>query len=235
MTIGGDPGSDGILTVTGPGSALSLSQQLTVGDLGQGTLRVVDGGVAGAPVVLVNAGGLVQGNATISGSVTNSGTVSPGFSTGELAVDGSYTQSITGALAVDLGCAAANALTVTGAAQLAGTLDLSFAAAAPAVGRQFAILSAATVAGIFDQVNAPGAVSVTYEPTAVVVTVLEGDPPAAGDLNGDGTVGVPDLLALLAAWGACPPVGGCPADLNGDGDVGVPDLLALLASWGRCA
>ncbi len=234
VTIGDDPGSSGILTVSGPGSTLSLSQQLSVGDLGQGTLRVVDGGVAGAPVVLVNTGGLVRGNATISGSVTNFGTVSPGLSTGELVVDGSYTQSITGALAIELGCTAADALTVTGAAQLAGTLDLSFAAAAPTAGRQFAILSAATVAGIFSQVNAPVAVSVTYEPTAVVVTVLEGDPPAAGDLNGDGSVGVPDLLALLAAWGACPPEGGCPADLDGNGIVGVPELLTLLASWGRC-
>ena len=55
-----------------------------------------------------------------------------------------------------------------------------------------------------------------------------------GDLNGDCTVNVPDLLALLAAWGPCsvpcPPT--CVADVNGDCLVGVPDLLALLANWG---
>lgn len=52
---------------------------------------------------------------------------------------------------------------------------------------------------------------------------------ALGDLNGDGTVGVTDLLDLLAHWGPCTP---CTADLNGDGAVGVLDLLLLLAAWG---
>ena len=51
------------------------------------------------------------------------------------------------------------------------------------------------------------------------------------DLDGDGAVAVPDLLALLAAWGTDP---GGPPDLDGDGAVAVPDLLALLASWGPC-
>ncbi len=55
-----------------------------------------------------------------------------------------------------------------------------------------------------------------------------------GDLDGDCTVNVPDLLTLLAAWGPCPapcpPT--CVADVNGDCMVGVPDLLALLANWG---
>jgi hypothetical protein len=51
------------------------------------------------------------------------------------------------------------------------------------------------------------------------------------DLDGDGVVGISDLLDLLAAWGPC---GECPADINGDGDVGIADLLALLAGWGPC-
>jgi hypothetical protein len=55
-----------------------------------------------------------------------------------------------------------------------------------------------------------------------------------GDLNGDGSVGVADLLILLAAWGPCDDCGPveCPADLNGDCTVGVADLLILLANWG---
>ncbi|MHC4416114.1 MAG: hypothetical protein ACYS0G_12605 [Planctomycetota bacterium] len=51
------------------------------------------------------------------------------------------------------------------------------------------------------------------------------------DLNGDGFVGINDLLILLAAWGPNP---GHPADFNGDGFVGIGDLLALLANWGNC-
>ena len=52
------------------------------------------------------------------------------------------------------------------------------------------------------------------------------------ELDGTGTVGVSDLLALLAGWGPCK---GCPADFDGDGFVGLSDLLALLANWGPCA
>lgn len=51
------------------------------------------------------------------------------------------------------------------------------------------------------------------------------------DLNGDGTVGVSDILALIEAWGACP---GCAADINGDGVVDVSDLLEVVGAWGPC-
>ena len=51
--------------------------------------------------------------------------------------------------------------------------------------------------------------------------------PCPADLDGDGTVGILDLLALLAAWGAGP-VG--PPDFDGDGTVGILDLLTLLGN-----
>ncbi|MCH8005353.1 MAG: hypothetical protein IH888_03875, partial [Planctomycetes bacterium] len=63
-----------------------------------------------------------------------------------------------------------------------------------------------------------------------------------GDCQADprsGGVDVPDLLALLAAWGG-PPGEGTTCDLTGgekgepDDVVNVPDLLALLARWGPC-
>ena len=50
-----------------------------------------------------------------------------------------------------------------------------------------------------------------------------------GDIDGNGTVDVDDLLALLAAWGPCDK--DCPEDLDGDGTVNVDDLLTLLAAW----
>tara|TARA_Y100000589_G_C27164087_1_gene634036 strand:+ start:685 stop:2205 length:1521 start_codon:yes stop_codon:yes gene_type:complete len=46
-----------------------------------------------------------------------------------------------------------------------------------------------------------------------------------GDINGDGTVNVDDLLQLLAEYGVCT---GCPSDLDGDLDTDVDDLLELL-------
>ena len=55
-----------------------------------------------------------------------------------------------------------------------------------------------------------------------------------GDLDGDGQVGVTDLLSLLGAWGPCPEP--CPptclGDIDSDCTVGVTDLLELLAAWG---
>ena len=57
-------------------------------------------------------------------------------------------------------------------------------------------------------------------------------PGLVGDLDGDGMVGVSDLLILLANWGPCADCNDCPADLNGDCNVGVADLLILLANWG---
>ena len=56
-------------------------------------------------------------------------------------------------------------------------------------------------------------------------------PTCAGDVNGDGTVGPIDLVALLDRWGAC---AGCGADLDGDGVVGPVDLAMLLSDWGEC-
>ncbi len=48
-----------------------------------------------------------------------------------------------------------------------------------------------------------------------------------------GAVDVPDLLALLAAWGG-PQTPGTTCDLDGSGVVNVPDLLKLLGNWGPC-
>ena len=53
-----------------------------------------------------------------------------------------------------------------------------------------------------------------------------------GDIDGSGTVGVEDLLVVIASWGSC---GGCTGDLTGDGVVGVEDLLIIIANWGFCS
>lgn len=55
--------------------------------------------------------------------------------------------------------------------------------------------------------------------------------PCTGDINGDLSVGVADLLAVITTWGPCP---GCPSDINLDGTVNVADLLSVIAHWGPC-
>ena len=54
----------------------------------------------------------------------------------------------------------------------------------------------------------------------------------AGDVDGDGLVGVNDMLAVLEAWGDCPAP--CDADVDGDGIVGVDDVLFIISSWDIC-
>jgi len=50
-----------------------------------------------------------------------------------------------------------------------------------------------------------------------------------GDINGDGEIGVTDILAVIAQWGT-----NGSADVNGDGEVDVSDLLLIVGSWGNC-
>lgn len=67
---------------------------------------------------------------------------------------------------------------------------------------------------------------------ALVAVLLTPEAARLGDLDGDCTVGILDFLSLLAAWGPCPPTGGCAADLDSDGNVSIIDFLTLLANWG---
>ncbi len=60
-------------------------------------------------------------------------------------------------------------------------------------------------------------------------------PMCDGDVNGNGAVGVADLLELLATWGQCPDEpDSCFADIDGNGYVGTSDLLTLFENWGPC-
>ena len=65
-------------------------------------------------------------------------------------------------------------------------------------------------------------------------TFAEPTEDCVGDVNDDGTVNVVDLLALLGAWGECPPDEFCHADFDYSGAVGAADLLMLLGAWGPC-
>jgi len=60
--------------------------------------------------------------------------------------------------------------------------------------------------------------------------------PCISDVNGDGQVGVADVLQTLGSYGTgCPTGQGaapCSSDVNGDGQVGVDDVLQTLGSYG---
>ena len=53
-----------------------------------------------------------------------------------------------------------------------------------------------------------------------------------GDATCDGQVNIDDLLAVVNAWGRCPPPPAlCPADINHDGVVNIDELLAVINHW----
>ena len=52
-----------------------------------------------------------------------------------------------------------------------------------------------------------------------------------GDLDGDNSIGVTEILAIIEAWGTCK---GCSADIDQNGVVDVSDLLYIVANWGPC-
>ncbi len=79
---------------------------------------------------------------------------------------------------------------------------------------------------------ADGTVSRLYGIAADQLLVVEPGQLGA-DLDGDGSVGITDLLFLLAVWGPCPdPPDPCLGDIDADGLAGITDFLIVLADWG---
>lgn len=78
---------------------------------------------------------------------------------------------------------------------------------------------------------ADGEFTLTVGAAAMLQVLSAGASQCPGDLDGNGEIGVEDLLTTLAAWGTDP---GGPPDLNGDGEVNIFDLLIILSSWGPC-
>ncbi|MBG81577.1 MAG: hypothetical protein CMJ39_12835 [Phycisphaerae bacterium] len=59
------------------------------------------------------------------------------------------------------------------------------------------------------------------------------NPMPPGDVDGDGLVGVNDLLGVLESYGQCnqTPSRLCPADVNADNQVNVNDVLGVIDNW----
>lgn len=62
-------------------------------------------------------------------------------------------------------------------------------------------------------------------------------PACAGDINGNGTVNIDDLVAVITAWGVCFNPDICNADIAPDGGnntVNIDDLVRVITTWGAC-
>ncbi|MHC5114686.1 MAG: hypothetical protein ACYTGP_09685 [Planctomycetota bacterium] len=72
----------------------------------------------------------------------------------------------------------------------------------------------------------------TGAPASVTVPLAFAGTVCPADVDGNGTVGFGDILAIIGAWGPCPTP--CAADLSGNGTVDFADVLAAIGAWGPC-
>jgi hypothetical protein len=141
------------------GDSYTLASASTVSGSGAvtvsgGTLTM--GGTITASTFTINSGATAQGAATINADVTNNGTLIVGASgaAGRLTINGNFTQGSGGTLTMEIGGAAAGTgydrLAISGAATLAGTLNVSYAGGfTPSSGQAFALLTDGSRSGAF--------------------------------------------------------------------------------------
>src|SRR5262249_42870873 len=110
--------------------------------------------------------GALSGSGTINATVTNGGQVIPGGAgtPGTLMINGSYTQTATGILDIDIGGTTGGTqydqLAVSGAATLGGTIDVAHINGfQPAFGNSFQVLTFGSSSGNFATYNAPSLAS----------------------------------------------------------------------------
>lgn len=117
-------------------------------DLEQGTVTAFN-------EFAIRATGLVAGNGTIQSSVVNSGRIQPGEILGALHIDGAYSQTLDGVLAMEIAdMESHNRLVVEGPAKLDGLLEITFHQM-PAVGDTFDLIDSWTTTGNFRQLVLP--------------------------------------------------------------------------------
>jgi hypothetical protein len=149
----------GSVTLGGTGGKLAASGAVT---LGAGTLTLaVDTGILSAGYgVTIEAGATLYGwGGTITGNVTNAGTLNL-IKNGEprsLGITGNYTQTAAGTLVVGLASSSwYSQLSVSGSASLGGTLTVQLLNGyMPFPGNAFTLITAASLSGTFGTLNLP--------------------------------------------------------------------------------
>jgi T5SS/PEP-CTERM-associated repeat protein len=218
--IGADATSDGTATVTGANSKWTNSNNdMEIGVAGIGRLTVANGGAVQAPNIVIGAQGSVHGNGTLIGIVRNSGLVAPGASTGSLRVTGSYLQTATGAMQLEL---AGNApgttydqLLASHGLMLNGSLQVSLVGPfMPAAGTTFNLFDGTFFPGTFSTVQLPTLAAGLMWNASRLYTTGELRVTLQGDYNANGKVDAPDYTIWRNTLGQSGV--GLPADGNGD-------------------
>lgn len=121
-------GGNGVLLVSGSGSALSLTDNLVVGALGgesTGRLTVASGGKVTAETVWIGVGGRLDGNGglVLADLTVDGGLLAPGASLGEMTIGGDLNLRLGGMLELEVdgaGIGEFDVLKITGAVDLGG-------------------------------------------------------------------------------------------------------------------
>jgi T5SS/PEP-CTERM-associated repeat protein len=215
--------------------------------LNRGTLELLDGTVAAEAITVVSDGsfdfvGGRLGVIDFQGTLTNQGGVlAPGELVGTTVVSG-YNQQVGGMLEIGIGGTTPGTgfdrlIVTTGNAFLNGKLDLqpSFGFT-PVLGDTFLIVDVLNGSrfGAFASVLGADLGSglgfdVIYSSSGVMLEIVSNA--LAGDLDGDGFVGIADLNIVLGNWNQNVPPGNPLADPSGDGFVGIADLNVVLGNW----
>jgi hypothetical protein len=176
-----------------------------------GGVTMLNGGNLGGGTVFAFSGGILVGTGTIVGTLNNSGaTIRPAGagSSGTLSVTGTYSQSGTGKLAVDVGGSDpgdSDLLSVSGTATLGGALEVAFINGfIPAAGDTIEVLSGATRVGTFGSTTGLQTLGAAYTTTSATLVrngaVFTWDAGGGGDTdwhnpaNWDLDFGVPGVL-----------------------------------------
>jgi hypothetical protein len=159
--------------------------------------------LAGGPIII--SGGVLAGTGTINANVTSGGQVIPGGTgaAGVLTISGSYTQTATGSLNIELGGSTAgnqyDQLVVSGAASLGGALNIAtIGSFTPALSNTFQVLTFGSSSGNFATYNGPSLASGMFLDPVFNATSL--------------TLDI-DRVAISGAPAS--PVTGIPINLNG--------------------
>ncbi len=204
---------------------------------------------SGASITVVDAplvnNDNLYGGGTVNGDVENNDFLIPGVgtsATGELYIDGDFTQAGSGTLRIRLSgnmpITDFDRLRLTGHATLGGTLDLRLTDGfTPDLGDTFrVVLYTGGHTGEFNTVSLPELPNdwewdVRYLSGMVQLDVVEPQE-CPGDLDGDGDIDLADLAQLLAHYGTTSGATYEDGDIDGDGDVDLADLAALLSVYG---
>lgn len=195
----------------------------------------------GPGTIFLRDGGSIVGDGTLAADVfvEADAWIAPGYSIGQLSVDGDIWMRPGSRLRVEIDNLEVGAgvgydqLVVTGTFGAGGLLDLSAVAElSPQIGETYDIVLADEVVGHFDAIQHAAfdhgiGFRVQYLPTRVQL-----EAGLLGDLTGDGFVDVQDLDLLLANWGDTTVAGDWFAgDADGDGSIGQGDLTVVLDHW----